>query len=321
MTPEPSLTSTARPQASGDPLAESTLRTLAYAAIFGFPLAADEVHRYLVARRAEPQEVSRALERLVAAGRARGQDGFFGLEGADLGRRWREAPACDRAWRRARRWGHAIARLPFVRMVAVTGALAAENPDGGDFDYFVVTRPGRLWLCRAWIIQRVVRPARLFGDVVCPNYLLAEDRLAFAERDAFVAREVAQMVPLAGFDVYRRLRDENAWVERLLPNAAGPPPRVAETEDPGPRSRSRFELALSGRLGERLERWERTRKIAELERRHGRGRVESELHEGACKGHFSEHGRRILAAWRERLDALDLSAPPTLADQRPELSA
>lgn len=321
MTPEPSHPSTARPDAAGDPIADSALCTLAYAAIFGFPLAADEVHRYLVARRAEPQEVSRALERLVAAGRARGQDGYFGLAGADLGRRRRETAMCDRAWRRARRWGRAIARLPFVRMVAVTGALAAENPDGGDFDYFVVTRPGRLWLARAWIIQRVVRPARLFGDVVCPNYLLAEHRLAFAERDAFVAREVAQMVPLAGFDVYRRLREENAWVERLLPNAAGPPPRGAAAEDLGPRSPSRFESALSGRLGERLERWERTRKIAELERRHGRGSVESELHESACKGHFAEHGRRILAAWRDRLDALDLSAPPPLGGDARELPA
>ena len=58
------------------------------------------------------------------------------------------------------RYGLTIARLPFVRMVAVPGALTMDNVEpGDDVDYLIVTAPDRLWLCRAVVIELVVKPA------------------------------------------------------------------------------------------------------------------------------------------------------------------
>jgi hypothetical protein len=70
------------------------------------------------------------------------------------------------------------------------------------------------------------------------------------------------------------------------------------------------EICLSGKAGEACERFEMRRKIRELERRHGTGRPEVELGEGCCKGHYAEHGGRILSAWRERLRGLGLEEDP-----------
>ena len=63
-------------------------------------------------------------------------------------------------------------------------------------------------------------------------------------------------------------------------------------------------------LGDALESFEMRRKIRELERRHGAERPEVELGEGCCKGHYSEHGRRVLSAWRQRLAVLGLGEVP-----------
>src|SRR5205085_8843103 len=108
-------------------------------------------------------------------------------------------------WHRAIHYGHIMGGLPFVRMVAVTGALAMDNIADGDVDYLVVTEPGRLWLCRALIVG-LVRVAALRGTELCPNYFLSERALVLHERNLFIAHEVAQMVPVAGLETYQRMR-------------------------------------------------------------------------------------------------------------------
>ena len=89
-------------------------------------------------------------------------------------------------------------RLPWVRMVAVTGALAMDNVDeGADIDLLIVTEPGRVWLCRFFIIQQV-RLFRLRGIEMCPNWMLSAERSRSRRRDLHSARELTQMVPLVG---------------------------------------------------------------------------------------------------------------------------
>src|SRR5690606_20957099 len=132
----------------------------------------------------------------------------------------------ERLWHEALRYGRIIASLPYVRMVAITGELAMDNiQPSSDIDYFIITQPGRLWLCRALTIG-VVRYAALRGLTVCPNYLLSESALEIHEQNLYAAHEVAQMIPIAGHTVYQRLRAQNTWTEAFLPNAAGPPRQI-----------------------------------------------------------------------------------------------
>src|SRR5262249_52352610 len=153
--------------------------------------------------------------------------------------------------------------LPFVRMVAVTGALAMDNLADDDIDYLIITEPGRLWLCRALVVA-VVRTAAMRGVELCPNYFLSEQALELEERNLFTAHEVTQMVPLYGMQTYQRLRELNQWTDAYLPNAGGPPRRVAPAELGRHRARRILERTLRSRVANPVERWEMRRKVRKL---------------------------------------------------------
>ncbi|HWQ12071.1 MAG TPA: hypothetical protein VNL77_04690 [Roseiflexaceae bacterium] len=298
----PALERTARPAST----ARAVVATVAYADVFDFPLTLAELHRYLIGTAASLAEV-RAL--LDEAPEARGcltqRDGFVLLRGREaiVATRRRRAAVAQRLWPRALRYGRAIAALPFVRMVALTGALAVDNvEDGADIDYLVVTEPGRLWLCRLLAIA-LVRAVALRGDVICPNYFLAATALALDDRGLYAAHELAQMVPIAGIATYCHMRRLNVWADGLLPNAAGPPRAVLA--EPGPRrARALVEAALRTPVGARIERWEMARKVRKLTRQGVN--PETAFSPAYCKGHFDGHGRRVMAAYAERLQSVGL---------------
>lgn len=293
-------------------LHQAILATFIYADIFNYPLAVDEVARY-VAAAAQLELVHQVLEEQVASGRLVRANGYLALAGREdifLLRQRREVIA-HRKWRAARRYGRWLALLPFVRMVAVTGTLAVNNVEASDdIDLLVVTAHGRLWLCRALVIG-VVRLARLLGDELCPNYFLSERNLTFEDHNYFNAREVAQMVPLYGGEVYWRIRELNRWVEQYLPRAIGMPNPLNHTSPDGHtlirmgllgRLVKRLgEWLLAGRLGEALERWEMQRKIRQLNQ-------EAQVRGGnvvftpdCCKGHFDQHDNWIMRRFRANL--------------------
>ncbi|HUE96670.1 MAG TPA: hypothetical protein VMN39_08420, partial [Longimicrobiaceae bacterium] len=196
------------------------VRALAYADVFDYPLGAREVHRYLVQVTAPPPVVKGRLGALVASRRiARGGDLYTlpGRESLVATRRRREETAA-RLWPEAIRWGRALAGLPFVRMVAVTGSLASDNVEpGGDIDYLVVTAAGRVWVGRA-MTNLVRRRALRRGVRLCPNFVLSEESLLIRDRNLYTAHELAQMVPIAGRAVYRRMIATNGWTREYLPN-------------------------------------------------------------------------------------------------------
>lgn len=310
------------------PIAQAILQNLLYADLFNYPLTADEIHRYLPGIPVSPD----TLHTILADGFARQAlvqaDGFYALPGRSeiIPLRQRREALAERLWARARRYARLIAHLPFVRLVAVTGTLAVGNVEAeDDIDFFIITVPGRLWLCRALVIG-VVRLARLLGDELCPNYFLSERMLELTDRNLFTARELAQMVPLYGSAAYHRLRAANAWTSHFLPNADAPPPGTGVSDLYGiPAHVKRLmERALAGRLGDWLERWERRRKIARLSRQAAAiDGTAASFTADCCKGHFEAYDRLILERFQTRLKALGIdpvSPPHTETSEVPDTS-
>lgn len=282
-------------------LRRAIVQAVVYGDIFDYPLTAREIYRYLVEVRAPLAAIDLALhDGSLVPRHLSAHDGYYTLPGREaiIATRQRRAEVAATLWPRAQRYGRLIARLPFVRMVAVTGALAMDNVEpAADIDYLIVTEPGRLWLCRAIVIL-LVRAAALRGDTICPNYFLSERALVLNERNLFAAHELAHMVPLAGVAIYTRMRSLNSWTERFLPNAGGPPRQVRAT-DPGGTTRRVAEAALRSRLGERIETWEMLRKIEKFSAQ-SQGRPEASFSADWCKGHFESYGERALRAFAER---------------------
>lgn len=290
------------------------LKTLVYADLFDYPLSSEEVVRYLTVP-APPQTVQRLLDDSAVDGAICRSNGLFTLPGR-TGlipiREHRERIARTK-WAAAERYTRWIARTPFVRMVAVTGALAVDNvEESDDVDLFIVTATGRLWLCRALVIL-IVRSATLAGDELCPNYFLSERELSLKDRGFFHAREVAQMVPLYGEDTYRRLRGLNDWVEDYLPHAGGTPngTPIMQLGRPEQAARRAAERLLSGRLGARLESWEMRRKIQRFSRQAQTKGGSVLFTPDCCKGHFDHHDEIIMQLFEKRLVQYGLSMERT----------
>jgi hypothetical protein len=308
-------------------LEAAIVRTVGYGDVFDYPLTLEEIHQNLIGLAADEPAVHHALNGPgLVPGYLHRNGGHFTLAGrANLVDIRRERLASSATlWARAHYYGRLIARIPFVRLVAVTGALAVGNArPGDDIDYLIVTEPGRLWLCRALIIVLVKQAARR-GDVICPNYFLTERALALPEHDLFTAHELLQMVPLYGFDVYRRMLALNVWAGALLPNAFTQRTRgVPAAIDEGGRFRlpkALLERALRSGPGGWLERWEMNRKVARFNRQmrqpasvQPREQPPQELIEvlfsqDRCKGHFDQHGRRTLEAYSTLMAFVALSA-------------
>src|SRR5258708_1704072 len=188
------------------PLSEAILRTLLYADVFSYPLTAAEIHYYLIDVKATLTQVKQTLAQSVWLQKRVETDGdYYGVRGHAeyIELRKQRTESARKLWPTARHFGTLLAHLPFVRMVAVTGALAVANSHDphDDIDYLIVAQPGRVWITRALAIL-IVRIARLMQVGLCPNYVLAANALAQDRRDLFTAHEIAQMVPLAGFATY-----------------------------------------------------------------------------------------------------------------------
>ena len=278
---------------------------IAYADVYDYPLKPAEITRYLVGVEASRAEVDAALRSLSAPeGPLACKDGYVTLTGREslVALRQRRADIAAEMWPRALRYGREIARIPFVRMVAVTGALTMGNVESDDdIDYFMITEPGRLWLSRFFIIQMVVKPAAREGDEVCPNYLVSTRAMTLFTHDLYHAHELAQMVPLHGWGVYRRFREANRWVARFLPNATDPPDIKGVTSqhsETAPDRRRLPERVLRTPPGGWLDRREMKRMREKLAAENGHGEVE--VSPDRCKGHIGAHGHRAFEAFVTR---------------------
>jgi len=298
------------------PLEAAILRTVLYADVFDFPMKLEEIHHFLISD--EPTSVAEIAQTiddsLWLKQKLQCIDDYviYGEHVELIQIRQKREAASQHLWPQALYWGRWLSALPFVRMVALTGALAVRNAADGDddLDYMLITSPHRVWLARAFAIA-VVRIGRLRGVKICPNYVLAETSLIQTRRDVFLAHEVAQMVPLYGQDLYRRFREVNDWVYQQLPNALDPFFDVEQITTKSANTIKRLlEVVCGGAIGNWLEQWEYHRKLrrfaADMQTPHSSAQVD----DTQVKGHFNDHGHPALQKYDQRLRECGLTEEP-----------
>lgn len=275
------------------------LKTIKYADIFSYPLTHTEIYRYLVATPATIQQVQTALIDLQKQGHISIVNGYVCLSGheAHIQTRQKRAIKSAQLWQSAYRYARRFHRLPFVRMVAVTGSLAMNNVDErADIDYLIVTRVGRLWLCRLLIILLVKWASWRDHITLCPNFIVSENALKFAPQNLFVARELAQMIPLTGIDVYQRICELNTWTTQFLPNAFPSQQNKQPVNIQHNVIKAVIEMCLALPAFGWLDRWEMHRKIRKFTAQNPNS-PEADFSPDWCKGHFDGHMRRVLQVY------------------------
>jgi hypothetical protein len=284
------------------------LKTVLYADIFYYALTIKELQYFLISEcSVELNEIHHHLQHSLKLQQVLCViDGFVALSHrADLIRiRQEREQIAQQLLPKAHHYADWLGRIPFVRMVALTGALSMSNPASlrDDVDYLLVVEEGRVWLARAIAII-LVRWARLWGVELCPNYVLATNRLAQTRQDLYIAHEITQMIPLYDEQIYAQIMQMNTWAQNWLPNSL-----VNRWAIQSKTSSVKYlaEWILSGRFGQWLETWEYKRKQHKFTAKSQTKASSAEIDANTVKGHFNDHGQRILAQYEAKLIEYDL---------------
>ena len=195
------------------------------------------------------------LQNLVKNGLLFKLDEFYSLTNCDKisGSRKERNERAKKYMKIARRMSGFISSFPFVRGVFLSGSLSKDCMDkDGDIDYFIVTEPGRLWLCRTILI--LFKKIFLLNSYkyFCLNYFVDSEHLEIQHKNLFVATEVLTLIPTYNSEIYQKFLSENSWAKAYRPNLKQ---ELRFEPKPSKKSfiKSVLEKFLSGKLGNRVE--------------------------------------------------------------------
>lgn len=121
-------------------------------------------------------------------------------------------------FRRHRGYLRLLAKLPWIKFAALTGANAFEScAHQDDIDLFLVTRKNRLWISYLVLVlySKLIRKRH----ILCINYLVDEKNLCATRQDYYTAVQIVQMVPLLNHEFAKKILAGNRWIFEVLPNA------------------------------------------------------------------------------------------------------
>jgi glycosyltransferase involved in cell wall biosynthesis len=293
------------PPKGADPRDWAILATVAYADLFDAAITLEEIAGSCLGMHLGVEEIRRRtaappLAGLVALD-ARGHLTFRDRE-ALVARRADGIRRTAALLERHRSVIAALAALPFIRMLALSGGTAHRNARGhDDIDLFVVAAAGHVYTAYTMLFL-ASRFTRTRG-VVCPNYLVDEDHLEIAyHHDLFTAHQALSLVPIAGQAAFERFVDANRdWVRDFYPGYVARP-AAAHLEPTG--FQQLCERAI-GPWGGGLERLLGTAWRFHLRQRTARApQADVVVSGGILKLHLSDHRRRVLARFEAKLDGL-----------------
>ena len=289
-------------ETAGDDPAWAILATVVYADLFDAPISVEEVARTALGAKLSVADVRARVAAPPLADHLTDTGGILTLRGREdlVARREDGVRRTAELLDRHHKVIGALASLPFVRMLALSGGTAHKNARGGDdIDLFVVATAGRAYTAYTMLFLASTLTRR--RGIVCPNYLVDENHLRIAyHHDLFTAHQAISLVPIAGLDTFDAfVRANEAWVRTFYPAYLPRPPGT--TLSPSPWQRL-VERVMSWPVGDELERLLSVGWRFHLGRRAASApRPDLVLDPGILKLHLSDHRRRVLESFATRL--------------------
>src|SRR4030042_2392407 len=208
-------------------LEQAILATLAYHDIFDYPLTLEEIHKYLIAKKATVKAVNLKLHKLRIDRKIEKKKELYCLRGrlhtTNL-RRKRKRYSSPKIIR-AKFYARILQFIPTLRLVAVSGALAMNNSDkGDDIDLVLITSRGSLWTTR-FLANILLLPfkrspsEKKVTNKACLNVFIDEIKLKISPPNLYFAHEICQMKPFWDRDgTYDKFVKVNNWIRKYLPN-------------------------------------------------------------------------------------------------------
>lgn len=199
-------------------LANAVSKTKAYAGFFNYPLSEEETHHWLISKNV----VSKASIKKF----------FSPLNSKELIYKKNLLKNTKTKEKLALEILKITRFIPFIRLIALTGSVAANNSKKeDDLDLLIITQENSLWLVRPLFLlllscnfsRRHPRDAsRKTSNAFCPNLWLDMSSLKIPanRQNLYTAHEVLQIKPLVDRgQTYLNFISANRWTKHYLANA------------------------------------------------------------------------------------------------------
>lgn len=236
------------------PTSLNILKTLVYYDIFSYPLKADEIYHNLPVNHCSIQDIKSELKFLCDKELVFQIDDFYLLQNNPEYVRRRQAGnvLCDKRIKSAFRMSKLISKFPYVRAIFLTGSISKGYMDKeSDVDYLIITKPGRLWVCKLFLT--LFKKIFLLNSrrVFCINYYIDYDHLEIEEKNVFTATEIVTIIPVFGKKYYDDFYSKNIWVKNYYPNFPKRNNKLLENKTS--RIQRSFEYLLDNHFGDLLD--------------------------------------------------------------------
>jgi hypothetical protein len=204
---------------------KAALEALKYSNVFSYPLSFYQIALYM-GEKSNPATLEKALNQLKKEKKIRLNRGVYSLKGektVNWHKRIKESVEKREEYKKKLKL---LEKIPWIKLLAITGSVAASNYEDDDIDVFIITEKNRLWVTRMFVVLYLKARNWYFEadnpkNKVCPNIYITTDNLAWGKgrRNLYIAQEIARMQPIINkSDTYQVFLSQNQWINKYLPN-------------------------------------------------------------------------------------------------------
>ncbi len=217
-----------RPRAKEKACDRAIQKTLAYSAVFNYPVSKFQLYTFLRTRsNFEEEFFEKSLRRQVKKGHVKARDGKYYLP-QNRPVSWNLRDKYTKDLLGESKLGFSLLnKIPWIKMLAVTGAVASNNAGkDDDIDIFIVTQKNRVWLTRffTYVILKIIdkyAQGKNNQRKFCCNLFVDETKIKWPEdkQNAYIAYEIASMHPIIDrTQTYFRFLKQNDWIFSYFKN-------------------------------------------------------------------------------------------------------
>jgi hypothetical protein len=217
-----------RPRAKEKACDRALLKTLAYRSIFKYPLSKYQLYTFLITKKKFNEKFfKKSLRRLVKKDHIKAKNSKYYLPSVRPVS-WKLRDKYSRELLNESRLAIKMLKvIPWIKMLAVSGALAANNASkDDDVDIFIITQKNRLYTTRffTFLILKIINKYAQGKEQkrkLCCNLFVDETNIKWGRnrQNIYIAHEVISIHPLITRDeMYFRFMKANSWALKYFKN-------------------------------------------------------------------------------------------------------
>jgi hypothetical protein len=212
-----------------DDVTQGIISTLAFFSLYEIPLPARRIFELLYRTKSTEQEVRQKLDELAGKKKIYRTDVGYSLKPLDPEKYKINQVELKKRWLIVDRYFWILSTLPFVEQLSIINSLAIGNAhQESDIDFFVVTKPNRLYFVRSLIIVLfkllgIYKTKTETKDRFCFGFYVTKDAedlsaVLIQGGDPLFAFWFASFAPIFESGAYARLVQDNRWIAEYFPN-------------------------------------------------------------------------------------------------------